>query len=335
MYSKEETTRLYAPETEPQPLKKGSILGKMMVFLGCGIFALGSVFAKYSNMTGWQLLYWRYGCSCLLLLVGMPWLKIPLVPPISSLSWDLFWICTVMYLSSVFYFLAIIYVDLSVLVPIYDAVPAYVLIIRCLTGQGCVKGLELLASLLAVVGVVLVAQPDFIFVGGGYDEPVPVYGILYAVLSGILGAFICVLLSKSGSKYHTFTVSMCTAIQGLLFTWPFFFVFENSWDFKASEWYWAIAFCLTINVGMYAWVYGLQLESSLVGGVLTSTESVFGCLFGVWLLDETPNVWTYFGVIFVITAALVIAFHDDHQAKLSLQAASPNGLELSYSGGRE
>jgi drug/metabolite transporter (DMT)-like permease len=189
--------------------------------------------------------------------------------------------------------------------PIFVAIFAYLFLNEKL-GKGAI-----FAILLGFIGILFVAQP----VGGSFDK----YDVL-VIFSGI-GAALAYTSIRELRKYYD-TRAIVMSFMGIGTVAPLILMLLTPYVSVSSDFDWMFAefimpegielFYVTA-VGLFATASQLlmtkayELTKAGIVGTISYTNIIFGVIIGVSLGDAIPNIWTFLGIVLVISSGLLVA----------------------------
>ncbi len=193
--------------------------------------------------------------------------------------------------------------------PIFVAIFAYLFLNEKLS-----KG-ALVAIVLGFIGIVLVAQPE----GGRFDK----YDML-GVFSGIGAALAYTSIRELRNYYDTRAIVM--SFMGIGTLGPLILMLitpyvtascEFDWMFakfvmpKGVEWLYVTAVGVFATASQLLMTKAYELTKAGIVGTISYSNIVFGIIIGVALGDAFPDMWTFLGIILVITSGLLVALSKD------------------------
>lgn len=193
--------------------------------------------------------------------------------------------------------------------PIFVAIFAYIFLNEKLNRNA------LFAIALGFIGIVFVAQP----VGGSFDK----YDLL-GIFSGIGAALAYTSIRELRKYYDTRAIVMSFMGIGtiapiiLMLITPYVSVSEDlDWMFAEFIMPEGIVWLYVTAVGIFATISQLfmtkayELTKAGIVGTISYTNIVFGVIIGLALGDALPNIWTFLGIILVISSGLLVALSKD------------------------
>jgi drug/metabolite transporter (DMT)-like permease len=164
---------------------------------------------------------------------------------------------------------------------------------------------DLVLSLVSLLGVVLVAQPAFLF---GANARLPLGTVLVALGGSIASALAYITVRKLRGLEDPLVIVFYFPIVAVPATVPFL-VTEAVWP-TPSEWLLLLAVGVTTQIAQVYMTRGLHLESAGRATAMTYLQVAFAYAFGLVLFAEMPNGLSLTGALFVMASALVVARRD-------------------------
>lgn len=186
--------------------------------------------------------------------------------------------------------------------------PIFATILAALWVGERVRPGELACLAMAMVGVILITRPGFLFGSAAsvYDTRDIAIALFGAVCSGAAYAAV----RKMGSREHPAVVVFYLP----LVTFPIAIPFATSNWLVPTPGEWAILLGVGVATQL-AQVYmtrGLQAETAVRATTTGYLQIVFAGLWGALLLHERPSAWTLVGAAVIVGSALVLAFGKAH-----------------------
>lgn len=161
---------------------------------------------------------------------------------------------------------------------------------------------EIFVTALAIVGVVLVARPTFLF--GGDARPLPLDGVLVAVAGAVCSAlaYVCVraLGRTEAPEVIVFyfplvavPLSLPTALPQLVLP-------------TAREWLLLLGLGVFTQLGQMKMTAGLKHERAGPATAMTYLQIVFAFFWGVFAFDEPLSLPTLAGAACIIAGAVLL-----------------------------
>jgi drug/metabolite transporter (DMT)-like permease len=162
-------------------------------------------------------------------------------------------------------------------------------------GRGVPLGIPL-----ALVGLVLVVRPGFLF--GGVAAPLDPFAVGVAIAGAFFAADAYVTvrhLARTGEhplaivfSFPAVTLALSLPLVVADFVWP-----------RGVEWLWLAVTGATAQLGQMALTRGIQLLPASRATVYSYTQIVFATALGAWLFAETPGALTIAGAALVLGGA--------------------------------
>ena len=193
--------------------------------------------------------------------------------------------------------------------PIFVAIFAYLFLNEKLGKRA------ILAIVLGFIGILFVAQP----VGGTFDK----YDML-GIFSGIGAALAYTSIRELRKYYDTRAIVMSFMGIGtiapllLMLITPYITVTPAiDWIFaefvmpQGIEWAYITAVGLFATASQLLMTKAYELTKAGIVGTISYSNIIFGLIIGVTLGDAIPNIWTFLGIILVISSGLLVALSKD------------------------
>ncbi|HIP51685.1 MAG TPA: DMT family transporter [Campylobacterales bacterium] len=193
--------------------------------------------------------------------------------------------------------------------PIFVAIFAYLFLDEKL-GKGAV-----LAIIIGFIGILFIAQP----VGGSFDK----YDML-GIFSGIGAALAYTSIRELRKYYDIRAIVMSFMGIGtiapliLMLITPYISVSSDfDWMFaefimpQGIEWLYVTAVGLFATASQLLMTKAYELTKAGIVGTISYSNIIFGLIVGISLGDALPNVWTFLGIILVISSGLLVALSKD------------------------
>jgi drug/metabolite transporter (DMT)-like permease len=202
------------------------------------------------------------------------------------------------------FYYSLVHLPLGVATLIQYTNPIFATILAALWVGERVRGGELLCLASAMVGVVLITRPGFLFgaAATAYAQRDIAIALLGAVCSGAAYAAV----RKLGSGEHPTVVVFYLP----LVTFPIAIPFASSnWLMPTgSEWLLLLGMGGATQLAQVYMTKGLQAETAVRATTTGYLQIVFAGAWGALLLGERPSAWTLAGAAIIVASALVLAF---------------------------
>ncbi|XP_037996796.1 solute carrier family 35 member G1 [Motacilla alba alba] len=186
---------------------------------------------------------------------------------------------------------------------------------------------DLLFTLFAVAGVILIARPPFLFgshvtgIEGSYSDHLK--GIIAAIASTFSAASTIVILRKVGKSVHYFLSIWYYAVIGLIGCVIALFVL-NEWRLPhcGKDRFFLILIGLLGLGGQIFLTKALQIEKAGPVAIMRTMDVVFAFILQVLFLNHIPTWWTVGGALCVVASSSGTAIRKwRHSVKKAKQRA--------------
>lgn len=158
------------------------------------------------------------------------------------------------------------------------------------------RGTAVVATMLSMVGVVLVAQPTFLFATGAALDPVAVgVGVVGAVFSAIS----YVVIRRLGATEHHMVVVFYFPLVTGPASLPLLAV-EGMVLPEGVEWLLLLGIGISAQLGQIEITQGFKLETASRASAVTYLQIVLAYMWGILLFGEYPNALSVLGAILVV-----------------------------------
>ena len=158
------------------------------------------------------------------------------------------------------------------------------------------RGTAILATILSMVGVVLVAQPTALFATGVALDPV---AVTIGIVGAIFSAVSYVVIRKLGAtEHHMVVVFYFPLITGPA-SLPLLAV-EGVVMPEGLEWLFLLGIGVAAQLGQIEITKGFKLETASRASAVTYLQIVLAYAWGVLLFGEYPNALSVLGAVLVI-----------------------------------
>jgi drug/metabolite transporter (DMT)-like permease len=193
--------------------------------------------------------------------------------------------------------------------PIFVAIFAYLFLNEKLSKSA------IFAIFIGFIGILFIAQP----VGGSFDK----YDML-GIFSGI-GAALAYTSIRELRKYYD-TRAIVMSFMGVGTVAPLFLMILTPYVSVSSDFDWMFAefimpqgieWLYVTAVGLFATASQLlmtkayELTKAGIVGTISYSNIIFGLIIGITLGDALPNIWTFLGIILIISSGLLVALSKD------------------------
>ncbi|RYH31247.1 DMT family transporter [archaeon] len=173
---------------------------------------------------------------------------------------------------------------------------------------------ELLATILAITGGILVAKPPFIF--GHHDSTIDVsasdyfFGVMYSLMAALGAGFAYVFVRMLGTtaKMPWANVTFSQAIAQIVMSIPNLYLFHEKVQFGVS---WRVYAYITGGamvgcLSQIAMTVGMQREKSAAASAMRTSDVVFGFIWQAVFTSDRVSMLSILGAILVTAGILLI-----------------------------
>jgi drug/metabolite transporter (DMT)-like permease len=156
--------------------------------------------------------------------------------------------------------------------------------------------IDVVATVCSMVGVVLVAQPTFLFSGGAALDPV---AVVIGVIGAIFSAVAYVVIRRLGSTEHHMVVVLYFPLVTGPASLPIL-AFEGLVLPQGFEWLLLLGIGVAAQLGQIEITKGFKLETAGRASSVTYLQIVLAYSWGVLLFGEYPNSLSIAGAFLVV-----------------------------------
>jgi drug/metabolite transporter (DMT)-like permease len=199
------------------------------------------------------------------------------------------------YVALTCFFTAVMHLPLGSTTTLHFTNPVFGALLAALVlGEG-LRGREVFLVLLSLVGVVLVARPEFLFGGGG---SLPMVWVGVALLGAILSAGAYVTTKRLTRTNDPLVIVFYFALITVVGSIPFNL---NSFV-RPVDWEWPLLLGVGIATlgGQVLLTLALQAERATKVMAVGYLQIVFAAVLGVILFAEIPDLWAAVGATVII-----------------------------------
>ena len=194
------------------------------------------------------------------------------------------------------YFYAINHLPLADATVIQFCNPMVAALIATFALKEPLRGAEVVATVLSMLGVILVAQPTFLFSEGVGLDPL-------AVTIGLVGAFFSavayVVIRRLGATdHHMVVVFYFPLVTGPL-SLPLLAI-EGVVMPQGVEWLYLLGIGISAQLGQIQITQGFALETASRASSVTYVQIVLAYTWGILLFGEYPNILSIVGAVLVV-----------------------------------
>ena len=282
--------------------------GILLMLLASLSFAMMGGFAKLLtySLPPIEITFFRNIAG--VILVGITLWKIPLKQK-GGKPFLLLFRGTMGFLALLAYFYIMAYISLGEAVTYNKTSPIFVAIFAYIFLKEELPKTALLAIIIGFLGIVLVAKPD----GFSLDK----YDAL-GIFSGI-GAALAYTSIRELRKYYD-TRAIVLSFMGigtigpiiLMSIAPFIEHSEGDMLFAefimpiGNEWFMVLAVGVFATISQLLMTKAYELTKAGIVGTISYSNIVFAVIIGIMLGDPIPDIWTFLGIILVITSGILV-----------------------------
>ncbi|WP_094548546.1 DMT family transporter [Rubricoccus marinus] len=179
--------------------------------------------------------------------------------------------------------------------PVYTALTA-AFFLRERIGKWVVLG-----TLVSLTGVVMIAQPQFLFGGDGLDP----LAVGAAVAASILAGSVYTVVRKLRETDHPLVVVLSLAWVGAIGSLPF--ALFGGWTVPTPEaWMLLLAIGVTTQIGQVGLTKSLHALPAGQASAIGYVQILFAFVLGVVFFDTIPNGWSLAGAGLVLVSVLLL-----------------------------
>ncbi|MDM5271246.1 DMT family transporter [Sulfurovum sp. zt1-1] len=209
------------------------------------------------------------------------------------------------------YFYIIAYIPLGEAVTYNKTSPIFVAIFAFLFLGEKLPSSAIFAVLLGFIGILLIAQPE----GGVFDK----YDVL-GIFSGLGAALAYTSIRELRQYYDTRAIVMSFMGVGtvapllLMLVTPYVnppeeldFMFAIYVMPEGVIWFYILMMGLSATFSQILMTKAYEHTKAGIVGTISYTNIVFALIIGIALGDPIPDIWTFLGILLVITSGLIVA----------------------------
>ncbi len=131
------------------------------------------------------------------------------------------------------------------------------------------------------------------------------YGGLISLLGAFAGSLACVTIRSLSAREHPLSIMLAFLMLSAFFSGVF--GFQSFLAPTGVEWSWLLLIAVSGVLGQYLVTLGFASASVGVVTPWTYAELVFVGLLGVIFLDQIPDGYSLFGMLIVLSSAILVA----------------------------
>ena len=194
------------------------------------------------------------------------------------------------------YFYAINHLPLADATVIQFCNPMLAALIAVFALREPLRGTDVVATILSMAGVVLVAQPTFLFAAGTPLDPV---AVVIGVVGAIFSAVAYVVIRRLGATEHHMVVVFYFPLVTGPASLPLLAA-EGVVMPQGIEWLFLLGIGVAAQLGQIEITQGFKLETASRASSVTYLQIVLAYTWGVLLFGEYPNALSVLGAILVV-----------------------------------
>jgi len=200
------------------------------------------------------------------------------------------------------YFYAITHLPLADATVIQFCNPMLAALIAVFALNEPFRMVDVIATLCSMVGVVLVAQPTFLFAAGAALDPL---AVLIGVIGAIFSAIAYVVIRRLGSTEHHMVVVLYFPLVTGPASLPFLAI-EGLVLPHGLEWLLLLGIGIAAQLGQIEITKGFKLEAAGRASSVTYIQIVLAYTWGVLLFGEYPNALSILGALLVVVGVFSV-----------------------------
>jgi len=158
------------------------------------------------------------------------------------------------------------------------------------------RGADVVATLLSMVGVVLVAQPTFLFSSGAALDPV---AVVIGMVGAVFSAVAYVVIRRLGATEHHMVVVFYFPLVTGPASLPLLAA-EGIVVPQGVEWLLLLGIGVAAQLGQIEITQGFKLETAGRASAVTYIQIVLAYTWGILLFGEYPNMLSVLGAVLVV-----------------------------------
>lgn len=194
------------------------------------------------------------------------------------------------------YFYAISHLPLADATVIQFCNPMLAALIAVFALSEPLRGRDVVATILSMLGVVLVAQPTFLFGAGRALDPM---AVLVGICGAVFSAIAYVIIRRLGATEHHMVVVFYFPLVTGPASIPLLAV-EGVVLPRGIEWLFLLGIGVAAQLGQIEITKGFKLETAGRASAVTYLQIVLAYSWGILLFGEYPNAISVLGAICVV-----------------------------------
>eukprot|EP00607_Mallomonas_marina_P008575 CAMPEP_0182418860 /NCGR_PEP_ID=MMETSP1167-20130531/3240_1 /TAXON_ID=2988 /ORGANISM="Mallomonas Sp, Strain CCMP3275" /LENGTH=388 /DNA_ID=CAMNT_0024593307 /DNA_START=78 /DNA_END=1244 /DNA_ORIENTATION=- len=273
-----------------------------------------------------EVVFWR-GCFQWILVTFLVYYRVDVTgKEKSSILGDSLWMKLVLFTRSVCGFIGIVFAFLAVnRLPLGDAMvimmlsPLFSSIAAVFVLGEPFRTSERVASLVSLIGVILVAKPTVLFGNRDSSDAHPSHflnldllGVLYALACAFsgCGVFISLRLLGTSAKMPWPTVALVQSVFSVVMTGPAMYITGQTFrtHFSTDQCLWMMCASVIGACSQLCLTYGMQREKSALAGAMRMSDVVFSFVWQASFTEDAVSSWSLGGASLVMLSVLLMVF---------------------------
>ncbi|MDX2143602.1 MAG: DMT family transporter [Rhodospirillaceae bacterium] len=206
-------------------------------------------------------------------------------------------LCAVVGMNCGFY--ATAHLELATAVSLGYTRPLFMILLAVMFLGEVVRWRRGLATLVGFFGVLIMLRPT--------EVPVELPAMA-ALLAAFMVAGAMAVVKQQAAVDGPATIMVWFGVgTAILTAVPAAFVWETP---QADQWVLLIAIGVLASIGQYMMIQAFTHGEATVMNPIDYLQILLAALFGFWLFDEVPSVWTGVGAVVIIASTLYILFRE-------------------------
>jgi drug/metabolite transporter (DMT)-like permease len=181
--------------------------------------------------------------------------------------------------------------------------PVFTAILAALFLQEIIGGREVIGLLFSLAGVVLVAQPAFLF--GTAADSLDLVAVGVALLGAVLAAMAYATVRKLRETEHHLVVVFYFPLIATPASVPFM-ASDALWP-TPLEWLLLLGIGVSTQIAQVYLTKGLHIEKAGRAMSMSYVQIIFAALWGFFFFSEAPDLLGILGALLVVAGTLVVA----------------------------
>ena len=300
--------------------KKSVIIPMLIMFISAILFSLMGVLITYGSKLGYtsgEMLMFRGIVQSIITLIVMSINKEfndNLIPKNENLLPNILWLLfrgVMGAAAGVLYFYSITLVDLGDAITTFSIYPITTSFLAYIILKESIHFTHLIALILAICGVIMIAQPSFIF-KNHTSKQYYWYAYLSSIIAAVFAGFAFVAMRKSKhlcANILVLSYSVFSVIEGYL---SYLLTETNklNMNYKIFEW----NDCMTLfGIGLIGYIanvsmtYSAQRIEAGIASFIRSSDIIYAYIWGFLIFSERPTATTIIGALIVLFAIMIVS----------------------------